>query len=136
MLLLILDSFCLLISLSYYFVLQTLMQKFLSLGNECVKIQETADASQGMFIIISNSLLLHSCLFCFLLVTECPLSPFCCTVVALTLAHACILAPEAKLKASQQAWESATAAKVSAEKAAKATEAKAKKAEKAMSDAE
>jgi hypothetical protein len=128
MLLLILDSFCLLISLSYYFVLQTLMQKFLSLGNECVKIQETADASQGMFIIISNSLLLRSCLFCFLLVTECPLSSFCCTIVALTLARARISAPEAELKASQQAWESATAAK--------AAEAKAKKAEKALSDAE
>jgi hypothetical protein len=28
------------------------MQKFLSLGNECVKIQETADASQGMFTMI------------------------------------------------------------------------------------
>jgi hypothetical protein len=40
------------------------------------------------------------------------------------------------LKASQQAWEGAIAAKVSAEKAVKAAEAKAKKAEKALSDAE
>jgi hypothetical protein len=56
--------------------LQTLIQKFLSLGNECVKIQETADASQGMFIIISNSLILRYCLFYFLLVTEFAFSPF------------------------------------------------------------
>jgi chromosome segregation ATPase len=57
-------------------------------------------------------------------------------VAALTLAHARISALEAELRASQQAWESATAAKVSAEKAIKAAEAKAKKAEKALSDAE
>jgi precorrin-2 methylase len=57
-------------------------------------------------------------------------------VAALTSAHACILSLEAKLRASQQAWESATTAKVSAEKAVKAVEAKAKKAEKALRDAE
>jgi Tfp pilus assembly protein PilX len=57
-------------------------------------------------------------------------------VAALTSAHARISALEAELRASQQAWESATATKVSAEKAIKATEAKAKKAEKALSDAE
>jgi hypothetical protein len=34
------------------FFLQTLMQKFLSLGAECVRIQESADASQGMSIVI------------------------------------------------------------------------------------
>jgi hypothetical protein len=28
------------------------MQKFLSLGAECVKIQETADASQGFSIVL------------------------------------------------------------------------------------
>jgi hypothetical protein len=28
--------------------LQPLMQKFISLGSECVKIQETANASQGI----------------------------------------------------------------------------------------
>jgi hypothetical protein len=27
------------------------MQRFLSLGAECVKIQETADASQGFFVV-------------------------------------------------------------------------------------
>jgi septal ring factor EnvC (AmiA/AmiB activator) len=57
-------------------------------------------------------------------------------VAALTSARAHILALEAELKASQQSWESATAAKVSAEKAVKAPEAKAKKAEEALSDAE
>jgi hypothetical protein len=31
---------------------QALMQKFLSLGAECVKIQETADASQGMSFVL------------------------------------------------------------------------------------
>jgi hypothetical protein len=29
-------------------ILQALMQKFLSFGAECIKIQETADASQGI----------------------------------------------------------------------------------------
>jgi hypothetical protein len=42
---------------------------------------------------------------------------------------------EAKLKASQKAWDVATAAKATAEKSAKATATKAKKAEKALVDA-
>jgi hypothetical protein len=42
---------------------------------------------------------------------------------------------EAELKASVEAWESANAAKVSAEKAAKLAEARAKKVEKALADA-
>jgi hypothetical protein len=42
---------------------------------------------------------------------------------------------EAELKASIEAWESANAAKVSAEKGAKSAETRAKKAEKALSDA-
>jgi hypothetical protein len=54
----------------------------------------------------------------------------------LTSAHARISALEAELKASRQAWKSATAAKVSAQKAVKAVEAKAKKAEEALTDAE
>jgi septal ring factor EnvC (AmiA/AmiB activator) len=57
-------------------------------------------------------------------------------IAALTSAHARISALEAELKASRQAWESATIAKVSAEKAVKAAEAKATKAEKALNDAE
>jgi hypothetical protein len=47
------------------FFLQTLMQKFLSLGAECVRIQESADASQGMSIVIRGFLLLYPCLFVF-----------------------------------------------------------------------
>jgi chromosome segregation ATPase len=62
--------------------------------------------------------------------------PFYSIVAALTSAHARISALEAELRASQQAWEGATAAKVSAEKAVKAAEVKAKKAEMALSDAE
>jgi hypothetical protein len=48
-------------------------------------------------------------------------------VASLTSARARISALEAELKASQQAWESATTAKVSAEKDVKAAEAKGKK---------
>jgi hypothetical protein len=47
------------------FFLQTLMQKFLSLGAECVRIQESADASQGMSIVIRGFLLLYPCSFVF-----------------------------------------------------------------------
>jgi hypothetical protein len=43
--------FSLLALLSYNFVLQSLMQKFLSLGAECVGFRETARASQGMPIL-------------------------------------------------------------------------------------
>jgi hypothetical protein len=68
--------------------------------------------------------------------TECLLCFFYSVVAALTSAHAHISALEAELRASQQAWEGATTAKVSAEKAVKAAEVKAKKAEKALSDAE
>jgi hypothetical protein len=41
------------------------MQKFLSLGAECVRIQESADASQGMSIVIRGFLLLYPCSFVF-----------------------------------------------------------------------
>jgi hypothetical protein len=50
---------------SYNFFLQTLMQKFLSLGAECVRIQESADGSQGMSTVIRGFLLLHPCSFVF-----------------------------------------------------------------------
>jgi hypothetical protein len=43
---------------------------------------------------------------------------------------------EAEVKAYVEAWESANAAKVSAEKAAKSAETRAKKAEKALADAD
>jgi hypothetical protein len=43
----------------YGFALQPLMQRFISFGTDCVKIQESADASKGFFFC--PSLLL----FCF-----------------------------------------------------------------------
>jgi Flp pilus assembly protein TadB len=57
-------------------------------------------------------------------------------VAALVTAHACILALEAELKASREAWESANTAKVSDERATKLAESRAKKAEKALTDAD
>jgi hypothetical protein len=38
--------------------LQALIQKFLSLGVECVKIQETIDASQGISLVLVTLALL------------------------------------------------------------------------------
>jgi hypothetical protein len=59
-----------------------------------------------------------------------------CTTNALTVANACIASLEAKLNASRKAWDTATAAKVAAEKSAKSAATKAKKAEKALADAD
>jgi hypothetical protein len=112
------------------------MQKFFSHGNECVKIKETANASQGIFAMICEFFLSHVCFFRLPLAIECLIYSFYSVAAALTSAHACISALEAELRASQWAWESATAAKVSAKKAVKAAEATTKKAEKALSDAE
>jgi hypothetical protein len=71
------------------------------------------------------------------MIADCPLSPFCLVIVALTLAHARMSALEAELKAAREAWESANAAKVYAEKVAKSVETKAKKAKKkALADAD
>jgi hypothetical protein len=53
----------------------------------------------------------------------------------LATANAHIASLEAKLEASQKAWDVATAAKATAEKTAKAAATKAKKAEKALADA-
>jgi hypothetical protein len=89
-----------------------------------------------MLAMICEFFLSCICFFRFPLAIEHLLPLFHSIVVALTSAHACISALEAELRASQQAWESATAAKVSAEKAVKAAEAKAKKAEKALNDVE
>jgi hypothetical protein len=56
--------------------------------------------------------------------------------VALVMARACISALETEVKASANGWESANAAKVSAEKATKSAETRAKKAKKALADAD
>jgi chromosome segregation ATPase len=58
------------------------------------------------------------------------------TTDALTVANARIASLEAELNASRKAWDTATAAKVAAEKSAKSAAAKAKKAEKALADAD
>jgi chromosome segregation ATPase len=58
-----------------------------------------------------------------------------CTIDALTIANARIASLEAKLNASREAWDIATAAKVAAEKTAKSAETKVKKAKKALVDA-
>jgi hypothetical protein len=54
---------------------------------------------------------------------------------ALAMANDRIASLEAKLEASQKAWDVAIVAKATAEKSAKAAMAKAKKAEKALADA-
>jgi hypothetical protein len=51
--------FCTLVFL-YSFALQPLMQRFLSLGTDCVKIQETADESKGFFLLLFIALVLFS----------------------------------------------------------------------------
>jgi hypothetical protein len=53
----------------------------------------------------------------------------------LAVANALIASLEAELKASQKAWDIATAAKATTEKSANAAAAKVKKAEKALIDA-
>jgi hypothetical protein len=72
------------------------------------------------------------------MIVDCPLSLsfFCCVIVALTSAHARISALEVKLMTAREAWESANAANIFAEKATKLAETKAKKAEKALADAD
>jgi hypothetical protein len=112
------------------------MQKFLSLGDECVKIQQIADASQGMLATLCEFFPSCICFFRLPLAIEHLLPLFHSVIAALTSAHARISALEAKLKASQQAWESATVAKVSSRKAIQVAETNGKKAEKALNDAE
>jgi hypothetical protein len=101
------------------------MQRFLSLGAECVNIQEIANASQGISIVLVTPVFYFYVLVpIFLMASDVSLFFFCITV-ALTTARDHISALEAELKASVEAWESANAAKVSAEKAAKSAETRA-----------
>jgi hypothetical protein len=107
------------------------MQKFLSLGAECIGFQEAAQASQGTLLCCSfylSHVSFRGFLFPFLFLF--------CTIDALTVANARIASLEAELDASRKAWDIATAAKVAAEKTAKSAETKAKKAEKALADAD
>jgi hypothetical protein len=61
--------------------------------------------------------------------------PFFHVADALAMANARIASLEAKLEASQKAWDAATAAKTTAKKNAKAAVTRAKKAEKVLADA-
>jgi hypothetical protein len=73
------------------------MHKFLSLGSKCVKIQETSDASQGIFLCACDYLTcFHPCFY--RLVMSLSL-----LAAALVMAHARISALEAELKASREA---------------------------------
>jgi hypothetical protein len=58
------------------------------------------------------------------------------TADALTVANARMASLEAELNASRKAWDTATAAKVPAEKSAKSAATKAKKAKKALANAD
>jgi hypothetical protein len=117
--------------LLYGFALQPLMQRFLSLGTNCVKIQVTADASKGFSFTLRFSYFVSLFALFFLIVADI-ISLF---TVALATALARVAALEPELKTSTEALKDTNAAKVSAEKAAKAAEASAKKAEKALAEA-
>jgi hypothetical protein len=80
------------------------MQKFISLGAECIEFQEAARASQGMFALCCNFCLVMCLPVVFLL----PFLFLFYFVDALTVANARILPLEAELNASREAWEGAT----------------------------
>jgi hypothetical protein len=106
------------------------MQRFLSLGTDCVKIQEAPDESKGNFLAFLAPMLLSFVDF-FLLTLYCITFLF---AVALKKALACVASLEAKLKTTSQALKDANTAKASAEKAAKTVEAKAKMAKKTLAE--
>jgi hypothetical protein len=115
----------------YRFALQPLMQRFLSLGIDCVKIQETVDASKGFPFALHYSCFVSLFAFLFLIVADI-ISLF---TVALATTLTRVAALEAELKTSTEALKAVNTTKVSAEKATKAAEARAKKAEKALAKA-
>jgi ABC-type transport system involved in cytochrome bd biosynthesis fused ATPase/permease subunit len=115
----------------YGFALQPLMQRFLSLGTDCVKIQETFDASKGFSFAFHFSCFVSLFAFLFLIFANI----ISLLTVALATALTRVAALEAELKTSTEALKDANTAKVSAVKAAKAAEARAKKAEKALAKA-
>jgi hypothetical protein len=77
----------------------------------------------------------YDCLFYLSLVLYSTFFSLFRTADALSTANAHIASLEAKLEASQRAWDIATAAKAAAEKSAKAAATKAKKPEKSLADA-
>jgi DNA integrity scanning protein DisA with diadenylate cyclase activity len=101
------------------------MQRFLSLGTDCVRIQEAADSSKGIFSLF---LMLSHCFLVFIPFYSHLLTSYSLLAAALDQALACVAALEAELKTTAEALKDANAAKVSADKAAKAAETKAKRA--------
>jgi hypothetical protein len=97
-----------------------------------LKADQASQASQGNFLsyVVSSACLV--CLSLFLYSTFFSLFH---AADALAAANARIASLEAELKASQKAWDIATAPKATAEKSAKAAMTKAKKAERALADA-
>jgi hypothetical protein len=102
------------------------------LGNECVEFLKAARSSHGKLFAIMCILFAYLCAS----VTHSLsfLSPSCATD-DLAAANARISSLEAELEASRKAWDTATAAKTTAEKSTKSALARAKKAEKALANA-
>jgi hypothetical protein len=108
------------------------MKKFVSLGTKCVEFLKATQDSQGNLFPCVVSFAYLGYLSPFLYST---FSSLFCAADALVTANAHIASLEAKLKASQKAWDVATASKDTTEKTAKAAATKAKKVEKALADA-
>jgi septal ring factor EnvC (AmiA/AmiB activator) len=111
---------------------QTLLKKFVSLGNECVEFLKAARSSHGKLFAIPCLLFSYLCTSVTLLLSLLSSS---CAVDDLVAAIARISSLEAELEASRKAWDAATAAKTTVEKSTKSALARAKKAEKALADA-
>jgi septal ring factor EnvC (AmiA/AmiB activator) len=109
-----------------------LVKKFISLGNEYVEFLKAARSSHGKLFAILCILFAYPCTSITRLLSF--LSPS-CAADDLAAANARISSLEAKLEASRKAWDTATAAKTTAEKSHKSALARAKKAEKALADA-
>jgi hypothetical protein len=111
---------------------QTLLKKFVSLGNECVEFLKAARSSHGKLFAILCLLFAYLCASVTLLLSFLSSA---CAADDLAAANARILSLEAELEASRKAFDAATAAKTTAEKSTKLALARAKKAEKALADA-
>jgi hypothetical protein len=108
---------------------QVLMKKFVTLGTECAEYLKAARASKGDLLFYAL-LRLRSFLCFFIILTF----PFLLTIDALATANARIASLEAELDALRKAFDTATAAKASAEKTSKSALAKTKKLDKSLAD--
>jgi hypothetical protein len=111
---------------------QTLLKKFVSLGNECVEFLKAARSSHGKLFAILVFLFAYLCASMTLLLSFISSSY---AADDLAAANARISSLEAELEASRKAFDAATAAKTTAKKSNKLVLARAKKAEKALADA-